>query len=420
MELLYETSVRISTAVNTDEVVSAYLEHVAVRGQYACTVVLYAIDEAGEKTAVIMRGFWTPDEGLNILQARFPYTRDNLDPPLDAGQTVTIPNVHEDPRASAALRAIQAESKRPALAMIPLIVEGQRIGLVILSYGETHHWSEEALRPYETTATLLAIGIKTRLQQRLVYEQGQQVAALRERERLARELHDSVTQLIFSVTLIAQTIAPAWQRSPEEGQARVDRLLELSQNALAEMRALLFELRQPEVIEQTEETAVTRTVIPGIILAEKEGVVAALQNHIATVVPDDSLNIELETNAYQSQTAETEIALYRITQEALNNVLKHAQATNVTIKMAQVNKTIQLTIRDDGVGFPQTGQHQTQKAAKPSPLLQGGLGLQTMRERAEALDGSLTITSSPEEGTKIAIMIPTGDDHEAHYSHAHR
>lgn len=405
MELLYETSVRISTAVNIDEVVSAYLEHVAVRGQYACTVVLYALDETGEKVGVIVRGFWTPDEGLNILQVRVPYTRDKLDTPLDAGETVAIPNVHEDPRTSAALRAIQAESKRPALAMIPLIAEGQRIGLVILSHGETHQWAEETLHPYKTTATLLAIAITTRLQQQLVYAQGQQVAALRERERLARDLHDSVTQLIFSVTLIAQTIAPAWERSPQEGQARVDRLLELSQNALAEMRALLFELRQPETDEQLVETAVTTTVLPGIMLAERDGVVIALQKHIDTLVADEELEIILDTASYQPQTAETEIALYRIAQEALNNVLKHSQATSVTIQIQQDEGHIILNIADNGIGLPTKKPHPAAHSAK-NPLLQGGLGLQTMRERAEALGGSLTIASVPQQGTQVAVMIP--------------
>src|SRR5574342_510903 len=127
--------------------------------------------------------------------------------------------------------------------MIPLMVRGQRIGLVVLGYPGVHEWNGAGLRPYQATAVQLATAIDSRLQQGLLFERGQQLAVLQERQRLARELHDSVTQLIFSTTLIAQSIAQAWRRDPSEGQHRVDRLLELSQTALQEMRTLLFELR---------------------------------------------------------------------------------------------------------------------------------------------------------------------------------
>src|SRR5205085_811749 len=107
---------------------------------------------------------------------------------------------------------------------------------------------EGDLQPYQATAAQLATALDSRGQQILLSERGQQVAVLEERHRIARELHDSVTQLLFSITLIAQTIAPAWQRDPEEGERRVQRMLELSQSALAEMRALLVKLHPPEAV----------------------------------------------------------------------------------------------------------------------------------------------------------------------------
>ena len=197
----------------------------------------------GERTAVVVRGRWDPDTGLQRLEERMPYSRDELDPLLDTGQTVTIVDVRTDARVPAGLRRIQEESGRLALVMIPLMVRGQRIGLVVLSYPGVHKWNETGLRPYQATAGQLAIAIDSRLQQGLLYERGQQLAVLQERQRLSRELHDSVTQLIFSTTLIAQSITPAWKRDPLEGQRRLDRLLELSQTALREMRSLLVELR---------------------------------------------------------------------------------------------------------------------------------------------------------------------------------
>ncbi|MBE7553396.1 MAG: hypothetical protein HS126_20180 [Anaerolineales bacterium] len=103
------------------------------------------------------------------------------------------------------------------------------------------------MHPYQVTAAQLATSIDSRRQHYLLSERGQQIAVLKERQRLARDLHDSVTQLIFSMTLIAQSIAPAWRRDSAEGERRVNRLLELSQAALAEMRALLAELRPPDL-----------------------------------------------------------------------------------------------------------------------------------------------------------------------------
>ncbi|HEY3230700.1 MAG TPA: GAF domain-containing protein, partial [Roseiflexaceae bacterium] len=217
--LLYETSQRISTAMSVEEVVGAYLEQVAARGRYACTIARYETDDAGRPTAVIVRGRWTPQEGLNLAEVRFPHTLDELDPLLDAGQTVTISDVHTDSRVSTELRAIQAHDGRPALAMIPLMVRGQRIGLVVLSYPQVHAWPEADLRPYQVTAAQLAAVIDSRQQHLLLAERGQQLAVLEERRRLARELHDSVTQSLFSMSLLAQVLPDLWDLDPDEARA---------------------------------------------------------------------------------------------------------------------------------------------------------------------------------------------------------
>ncbi len=398
-QLLYETSRRISTAVDIEAVIAAYLEHVATRGRYACTVVLYEFNEQEERTAVLMRGRWSPDEGLRLTQLRFPYTKDALDPPLDAGETVTISDVETDPRCSPTLRQLQRDSQRPALTFIPLMVSGHRIGLVILSYTAVHQWQAAELRPYETTAAQLATAINTRQQQLLLYESDRQVAILRERQRLARELHDSVTQLIFSMTLIAQSIAPAWQRDPAEGRQRINRLLELSQNALAEMRALLFELRSAESAVPTEEIS---AVVPGIVRVQRDGLKLALEKHIATISRYGPA-ITFQAVNYQSQPLEHEIALYRITQEALNNVVKHAHAHQVTIELCPSNKEVDLWIHDDGQGFDLRTARQKEGPNGRS----GGFGLKTMQERAEALGGQVHILSADGQGTTIHVVLPT-------------
>ncbi|MBP8000113.1 MAG: GAF domain-containing sensor histidine kinase [Chloroflexi bacterium] len=396
MQLLYETSRRISAAADVDEVIAAYLEHVAVRGRYTCTVVLYEFTEQGEREKVRICGRWSPGEGLSLAQSHIPYASDALDAPLDAGQTLAFSDVYTDPRVSPSLREIQRQSGRPALVFIPLLVAGQRIGLVILSYSEVTAWSASELRPYEVTATQLAIGISTRLQQRLLFTSGQTVAVLQERHRLARELHDSVTQLIFSITLIAQSIAPAWKRNPGEGEKRVNRLLELSQQALAEMRALLFELRSPEPGKAGADTA---NILPGIWRVQRDGLVKALQYHLKTVNRYGPA-IVLRAEEYQPQSLEQEIALYRITQEALNNIVKHARARLVTIECGLRDGYTYLLVMDDGVGFA--------AADSAQPSLLGGFGLRTMRERAEALAGTLEINTAPGQGTIVRVQLPGG------------
>jgi len=402
MRLLYETSQRIGLGRDVDEVITAYLEQVAWRTRYVCNVCLYEFDTEGQRTAVVVRGRWNPDSGLQLVEERVPYSKDDLDPLLDAGQTVMIADVRNDPRVAEGLRQMQEESGRLALAMIPLMVRGRRTGLVVLSYPGVYEWSADGLRPYSATAAQLAVAIDSRLQQKLLYERGRQLAVLQERERLARELHDSVTQLIFSTTLIAQSVAPAWKRNPLEGQRRVDRLLELSQTALREMRSLLFELRLVEDVHSPTLTGPERV--------RRYGLLDAL-HLLAGDFTHDGVQVGVRTYEYaptrvgagtvvgseNEMTIEQDI--YRIVQEALNNAIKHAHAHEILVLLDGSDpRHLCLSISDDGVGFvPEAGEESQA----------GGYGMKTMRERAETLDGSLRVISAPGKGTIVEVIIPT-------------
>ena len=194
------------------------------------------------------------------------------------------------------------------------------------------------------------------------------------------------------MTLIAQSVASAWQRDPGEGESRIGRLLELSQSALAEMRALLFELRSSDPPPLPTESGVPQ---PSITRLRHDGLVAALSNHIESLKVE-SPAISLDTAQYQPQALEMEIALFRITQEALNNVMKHAAARQVVISLSTDETAVCLQIEDDGVGFePTKGNGRS-----------NGLGLRTMQERAEALHGRLEINSRPGGGTAVAVRLP--------------
>jgi GAF domain-containing protein/anti-sigma regulatory factor (Ser/Thr protein kinase) len=394
--LLYRTSRRISTAMDVDEVVRAYLEQVAARagGPYACSVALYERDAAGERTAVRVLGRWSPDTGIVLEPTVFPAARDALDPPLDAGQTVTIRDVRTDPRVSPMLRDIQRRSGRPALAFIPLIVHGARTGVVVLSHGRPHDWPEDDLHAFQATAAQLAAALESRRQQSLLFERGQQIAALEERHRIARDLHDSVTQVLFGMTLMAQSLPGACRRDPDEAERRADRLLELSRQALAEMRGLLAAWRSAEAAE-----AVTvGSALPA------GGLVTALSRHIAAAGGGaNEIEVCFDPRGWRPQTAEREEALYRIAQEALANALKHARgARRVAIRLyvARSGYAI-LRVRDDGAGFVAA-----RRGAPSGRTDGGGMGLPGMRARAEALGGKLAVRSAVGRGTTVEARLP--------------
>ncbi|HXI15250.1 MAG TPA: histidine kinase, partial [Chloroflexota bacterium] len=209
---------------------------------------------------------------------------------------------------------------------------------------------------------------------------GAERATLEERQRLARELHDSVTQTLFSASLIAEVLPRLWQRSPDVALPRLEELRQLTRGALAEMRTLLLELRPAVLIQmpledllrQLAEAANGRARLP--VTVDREGEREAL-------LPPD-----------------TQLALYRIAQEALNNAARHAGAARATIFLRWVPATdieperVQLRIRDDGRGFD------------PAAVVRAGhLGLDGMRERAAAIGATLVIHSAPGEGTHVTV-----------------
>ncbi len=536
----YALSQRITGARSADDTLRAALEELAATGRYRCTIALFAeYDAAGAPTRFFVPYTYVPGEGLQTVNAYVPTGRDALNPALDRGELVAITDVAADPRVPEDLRAEQLAAGRPALAIIPLIVGGQRIGNVVLSHTATHAWTEAELRRYRSSANQIAVAIENarrnereakrtnrleliaRLGQRIaarldpaellsvtaealhtrmgyehisiflvdptdegtlvqsavaslwdwlgnppyrqpltrgvlgaaalarapvlinevqadpryvpipgaealraelatplllgdrllgvldaasvqhlteddltglgivadqlaialenarLYNHAQEVAVLEERQRLARDLHDSVTQLIFSITLVAQSIRPAYLRDLAEGERRIDRVLELSQQALAEMRALLAEIRSPV----------------------EEGLLNAMRKHIARVQKREGLAVRLEVGEYAPRPTDQEEMLYRIVQEALNNVVKHAHAQTATIQLAQRADGLELAITDDGRGFaPQT--------APPTNGRSGGLGLRGMRERVERLGGTIYIQSNPGAGTAILVFLP--------------
>ena len=210
---------------------------------------------------------------------------------------------------------------------------------------------------------------------RLLYEQAQELAALQERQRLARELHDSVSQALYGISLWAHTVREALESSePEQAEAAIEDVLTLAEAGLAEMHALIFELR-PESLET-------------------EGLVAALTKQVEALRARYKLTVEADLVDEPDLSLEKKEALYRIAQEALHNIVKHARASNVFLRLARQEREVFLEVCDNGKGFDPTG---------PFP---GHLGVRSMRERVTKIDGTLTIKSAAGQGTCIHVRVP--------------
>ena len=224
---------------------------------------------------------------------------------------------------------------------------------------------------------------------RVLYEQAKELAALQERQRLARELHDSISQVLYSMSLGAHTIRESLESNEaEQAMASTDYVISLAEAGLVEMRALIFELRPQSL--------------------ESEGLVAAVTRHIAVLRVRYKLSVEANLGEEPELSLEVKQALYRIAQEALHNIVRHARAGTVELKLAREGQQIILEVRDDGRGFDS-------KNSFP-----GHLGLRSMQERAAQVHGSLTIESTPGQGTCIHVEVPVPTEDEAQVKDALR
>ncbi len=227
----------------------------------------------------------------------------------------------------------------------------------------------------EQERPLRMIGAMIDITDRVLLAEAQTRAALEERQRLARDLHDSVTQSLYSLTLLAEA-ARRWAAAGhlEQVETHLGRLGETAQQSLKEMRLLVYELRPAAL--------------------EKDGLLGALQRRLDAVERRAGVDGRLRVEGSGDIPPHLEEALYRIAQEALNNALKHAGANKVTIRLHTAVDHITLEVSDNGRGFA------------PEQVGSGGLGLVSIQERADRLGGHLSLTSQPGSGTAVRVDVP--------------
>lgn len=203
--------------------------------------------------------------------------------------------------------------------------------------------------------------------------QAGELAAGQERAHLARELHDSVTQALFSMGLTMRALELLLESDPAGARQKLVELRDLQRDALAEMRTLLFELRPQSL--------------------EKDGLVQAIRTHAAAVQGRTGLSITVDAEDFDRLPIEVEEAFYRITQEAIHNIVKHASAQTASVRIGRPDGPLVLEVTDDGDGF------------EPDRVPRGHLGLVGMRQRADQVSADLVIESAPNEGTTIRVTL---------------
>ena len=271
------------------------------------------------------------------------------------------------------------DSKIQTIALVPLILREVVFGYLFL---EMHDEGRLITSEESNLLRIFSTDIAQLIEDTQLYEQAKALIAAEERNRLARDLHDSVTQVLFSATLLADVLPQIWRRDPELGLQRLDKLQRLTRGALAEMRTMLLELRP---------TAVINTPM-GDLLAQLTEAIASRTG----------LPFQLYIEQIPAFPQDVQTTFYRIAQEALNNVVKHAQARLVSVSLssqllsadstAGVRHEVMLVVQDDGVGFPVSKEDTTH------------LGIGIMRERAASIQASFSIESQPGYGTQVTLI----------------
>jgi signal transduction histidine kinase len=351
--------------LNSARPVEEILDHIAV--------------EAGQlldsDTSAIYR-LEGPGLALRVLTARGAYagqvTAESL--PRELAQALLEGRPWSVPDLSAAPSEDLAACSRALLA-VPLRVAGELYGGLVLFYSEARPFTGDDVNLAVAFADQAALAVENAR----LHEQAQQAAVLGERSRLARELHDSVTQSLYSLTLLAE----GWRRLEaagrlEDRQAPLAEMGAIAQQALKEMRLLVHELRPPDL--------------------EKVGLLGALHQRLGAVEKRAGVEARLLADDLAPLPPGLEEGLYRIAIEALNNALKHAEAASVEVHLHTQAGRLVLEVKDDGRGFD------------PATLARRrGLGVPGMRERAERLGGTLTLDSAPGRGTVVKVEVgPTG------------
>ncbi len=377
-KLFEETRRRLAESQSLTRVTTALLQKLAL-GEVLDIVCTEAQELTGALGSTVFlldkeRGGW-----LRVAHSSGTASPDFDRMPIEGSLTGRVvregkPIVSNDPAELA--QGFGGGGEQPtALLAVPLRVKGSIIGALDM-VSKPGGFTQEDVRVSSIFAGQAAMAIENAR----LYEQAQELARVKERQRLARDLHDAVTQTLFSASLIAEVLPRLWERDPDEGWRRLEELRQLTRGALAEMRTLLLELRPATLTEM--------------------GLADLLRQLAESITGRARVPVTVEIEGECDLPSEVKVALYRIAHEALNNVAKHAGASQAMVSLRcsppsqrdEAGMRVELCIRDDGRGFDMEN-------VPPESL---GLGI--MRERAEAIGAMLKIDSQVGHGTEVVVV----------------
>ena len=278
------------------------------------------------------------------------------------------------------LADMTVKSAWKSMVALPMLLGSRFLGTLNCYYRTEAPPEPVEMTFLRTLADLAAVAVENA---RLVQESERQ-AILQERRRLARELHDSVSQALYGIALGAKTVKARWDSHPLKAQQALDYVIELADGAGSEMRALLYSLR-PESLEE-------------------EGLRQALRRQAEALQARYGMEVLFVGEEEPRLNPDQRLALFRVASEALHNVVKHSCAKHVSISLHDGNHQCVVEVRDDGVGFDYN----------PYQTAPDHYGLASMRERMEALGGTWELISAPGQGTHICARLPLHRSQENH------
>lgn len=294
---------------------------------------------------------------------------------LREGTPVRLPDIRRDPRFEWWPKA------HPILKDflgVPITDGATVLGIIFLSNKRTPGGFDEA---DEELLTLFAAHAAIAITNARLYERGRELTVIEERTRMARELHDAVSQKLFSLRLTARAAAALARTDPERAAEAIERVERMAGEALTELRAVIVELRPAELDRH------------GLVESVRKQAALLDRLHPMTV----TFSAEGEPPDDRDLAPEIEVAVLRVAQEALHNAVRHARAARIDVRLSHREAALVLEVTDDGVGFDSTG---------PNGAGVHGLGLPSMSDRAQAVGGTLTVSSAPGRGTTVRLEVP--------------
>ena len=382
LEALYRADAELHRHLSIDEVLQALVD-IAVDILQADKSSILVWDAAREQMVVRCAKGYRPE---TIAAMSYSPGQGTVGRVASTGKPVAVKDARNDPRIWKREAITEPEGIR-SFMQVPIEIGDELFGVFSADYTQPRAFGQEEKRLFLALAQRAALAIDTAQ----LHEKSQELAVIEERSRLARDLHDAVTQTLFSSSLIAEALPELWQTDPAEGRQLLKDLKQLTRGALAEMRSLLLELRP---------TALAETPLPDLLRQLGDAVTGR-----------SGVPVRLSVNGHCRVEPELHVALYRIAQEALNNVVKHACAGQVHVALTctpftddqfgQRPTKVELRVSDNGCGFD------------PDQVPPDSLGLDIIRERADCVGANVEVRTKTGQGTTIVVTWEADRDADA-------